>query len=897
MACLNEWGIKTLTHIQTRAVAAGVTQGASAIVCAPTSSGKTLVGELVLANALNEGLNTLYLVSHKALAEQKFADFVERFSTPHWSSMVTVGISTGDREDGAVRCRLLVATYEKALALVLAGRVKVPSTVVIADELQLLGDAGRGASVETLCALLRQQQPHQFVGLTATVENPEELAAWMKCKTVRSATRDVDLHQSIRYDKRLYTVRFGQETGENVTDPFGNADLHGIIRKTIQDGLGPVLVFTETRREASELASAHCAQCQRAADGLAISQQLDRFSEPTESSDSLKSHAERLVTFHTADLTPDERSVIESGIAKSRFQVCFATSTLAAGVNFPFRTVIFPKLTYEFGDREGKPFDRADFRNMSGRAGRLGHHPDGRALLLPKNAAELQHANRLVSPENDRVESQLVTLSMRRTVLSLVAARAVSSTQQLTTFFQNTFFWHLILEHNPKRLDAIVAKAVRAVEWLLEHHFVEDSHSTLVATPLGKATSISGLLPETAKRFVDVLHANSQALQASFEAHHTALIHWVVTCPEFTDDVPSRFLPYPGGQMKPESSVFLQRVPHLTAWDRTNERATRCVHALGLFMQGEAERKIRYATGVTSGNLHRLSVDCAWILDGLSCISGAGGLGHPQALTNQLAMLARRVHWGAPVEALDVLRIATRQRVPGFGRQRVMTLIANGFDTIMSVVTAKKDRLVALLGGAERAEALVTALSDGCPDIGQGYERVHLQLGRDLGIEQKVSQCYQALGTDYDDAVLALLKDELLWSVSKLDDGKRQNVPDLHLTLGASQLLIECKTVTKKPPLVGKDEAFAILQKASDFDPAMKRITLAKPDFDDTSKNKAAASPGITLVSHTVFMEGLMRVLTGRLTPPDFVQWLSAPGVSDLGRLPGTPTYAEPPPA
>ncbi len=67
-------------------------------------------------------------------------------------------------------------------------------------------------------------------------------------------------------------------------------------------------------------------------------------------------------------------------------------------------------------------------------------------------------------------------------------------------------------------------------------------------------------------------------------------------------------------------------------------------------------------------------------------------------------------------------------------------------------------------------------------------------------------------------------------------------------------------------------------------------MTLAKPDFDEHSKKKAAASPSIALVRHDVFMEGLMGVLTGRLSAGDFVAWLAEPGVTDLNRLPGTPT-------
>src|SRR5437868_2350908 len=118
--CLQEWGLESLTDIQERAIDADVHLGASAIVCAPTSSGKTLVGELALANSLINGLDALYLVSHKALAEQKYFDFSKRFSTSRWESTVTVGISTGDHEEGDVNCRLLISTYEKALGLILS---------------------------------------------------------------------------------------------------------------------------------------------------------------------------------------------------------------------------------------------------------------------------------------------------------------------------------------------------------------------------------------------------------------------------------------------------------------------------------------------------------------------------------------------------------------------------------------------------------------------------------------------------------------------------------------------------------------------------------------------------------------------------------------------------------
>ena len=52
LARLNEWGISDLTDVQSRALKAGVAEGQSMVVGAPTSSGKTLVGEIAVLAAL-----------------------------------------------------------------------------------------------------------------------------------------------------------------------------------------------------------------------------------------------------------------------------------------------------------------------------------------------------------------------------------------------------------------------------------------------------------------------------------------------------------------------------------------------------------------------------------------------------------------------------------------------------------------------------------------------------------------------------------------------------------------------------------------------------------------------------------------------------------------------------
>lgn len=469
------------------------------IVSAPTSSGKTLVGEIAVLAALREGLRAIYLVSHKALADQKYLDFVSRFGERAEDPIASVGLNTGDRAEGDIGAQLMVATYEKALGLIISGQIKPADALVVADELQILGDRGRGPEIETLCAVFKQRGIKQFVALTATVENPQDLAGWMCCELVQSFHRDVPLYQQIWYSKRVFQVAFGEDEGQeldNKTVPA--AEVSDVVRQLLDLGRGPVLVFTESRRETTEYALSFGKSRPKVSEGITMAEQLELFSEPTESSEQLRDHAERRVAFHCADLSPQERQVIEAGFMDSKFEVCFATSTLAAGVNFPFRSIVFPKLTFQWGDRAGSHLSRADFRNMSGRAGRLGMHPDGYAILLPRDEIEFAHAERLVKPTNDRLSSQLVTLSLRKTVLMLVASRLSSNFQDVIAFFKDTLFWHQTLERNPSKLTSLQTKIKAAIQWLIQHGLLLEEGGNLLVTQLGNATALSGLLPATA---------------------------------------------------------------------------------------------------------------------------------------------------------------------------------------------------------------------------------------------------------------------------------------------------------------------------------------------------------------------------------------------------------------
>lgn len=518
-------------------------------------------------------------------------------------------------------------------------------------------------------------------------------------------------------------------------------------------------------------------------------------------------------------------------------------------------------------------------------------HADGYAVLLPHNGVEFSHAKQLVAPTNDHLSSQLVSLSLRKTILMLVASRLSSNLDEVMAFFRETLYWYQTLERNPKMLIALESKSKEAIQWLIQYGLLQDENADLLVTPFGKGTALSGLLPATAVTISEMLKNHGPEFENSFEDWIDGLIYAVCASEEFSGIRPSRFLPWP--TMRSYDSVTFWASKKLpVALDHADLKLAQCAQAVAMYVNGIAERKISYASKMSSGSIHRMAIDVAWVLDGVHKIASVPELGCPQTLGNKIAMLARRVCWGAPAETLDVMRVAARHNVPGFGRQRAMALVTQGIATLHDILSTARTKLTEILRSDRRAQALLEAASS---TVGLGPSRLtasHIQVANNLGIEGLVQACNQELGVEYEKAIVGLLRVEASWIVKNLDDGIRQNVPDLHIQLGDLNLLVECKTCRKSPPLIKKEKAWAVLQKAADFDVTMRRVTLGKPAFDETSKKKCSASHDITLVEHSVFLEGLLRVHAGSLEPLEFLKWLSMPGVAEIERLGGVPTFS-----
>ena len=64
-----------------------------------------------------------------------------------------------------------------------------------------MNDPSRGPTLEVVITLLRQVlKKAQFIALSATIGNPEELAEWLDANLVLDDWRPIDLHKGVYLD-------------------------------------------------------------------------------------------------------------------------------------------------------------------------------------------------------------------------------------------------------------------------------------------------------------------------------------------------------------------------------------------------------------------------------------------------------------------------------------------------------------------------------------------------------------------------------------------------------------------------------------------------------------------------------------------------------------------------
>jgi len=680
-------GIEELYPPQAAAVDAGITDGESVVASVPTASGKTLIAELAMLSAVDRGGTALYIVPLRALASEKKAQF-ER-----WAEFdVDVGVSTGNYEasgDWLGSKDVVVATSEKVDSLVRNGAAWLDDVdCVVADEVHLVDDPGRGPTLEVTLAKLRSLNPGlQIVALSATVGNADEIAGWLDAELVDSDWRPIELRTGVHYGDAVHLDDGSQrELGTRRSEKATPA----IVRETVDEG-GSVLVFVNSRRNA-EAAARRLADVVAPALPNELEERLGELAaeirdvSDTETSDDLAAAVEKGGAFHHAGLSSDHRSLVEDAFRERELKVICATPTLAAGVNTPARRVVVRDWRrYDAAAGGMEPLDVLEVHQMMGRAGRPEYDDYGEALIPATTHDELDELrDRYVGSDPEPVRSKLATEPALRThVLATVASGFARSRTGLLEFLEGTLYAHQSTEAG--RLERVLDDTLA---YLDRNEFVERDGDEVTATSLGHTVSRLYLDPMSAATIVDGLRA------AEDRPTPLGCFHLVARTPDMYE------LYLRSGDRETYTELCYEREAELlgpTPSEFEEGRFEDWLSALktATLLEDWAseldEDRICERYGVGPGDI-RGKVDTAeWLLGAAERLAGELELGLAPAVREA----KMRVQHGVEAELLDLVGVR------GVGRVRARRLYDAGIETPADLREGDKSVILGALRGRE----------------------------------------------------------------------------------------------------------------------------------------------------------------------------------------------------
>ncbi len=355
--------------VQEEALLAWFTAEQGVLVCAPTGTGKTLIAQAALFEALHSNTVAYYTTPLIALTEQKFAEM--QAAAERWGfSRDDVGLVTGNRKVNP-NARLLVVVAE-----ILLNRLLHPEgfnfdavSAVVMDEFHSFADPERGIVWELSLNMLPKHI--RLLLLSATVGNSVEFLGWLR----QCHGRDLEL---VEGRERKIPLTYHWSPNDFLNDLLVTmAKGDDAVRKT------PALVFAFNRDECWSVAEQlKGLDVLNPAQRTALNAAVDKFDWPQGIGPRLKQLLRRGVAVHHAGLLPKYRRAVEHLFEKKLLSVCLCTETLAAGINLPARSVVLTSLVKGPFGKE-KLIDPSTAHQIFGRAGRPQFDTEGHVFALP----------------------------------------------------------------------------------------------------------------------------------------------------------------------------------------------------------------------------------------------------------------------------------------------------------------------------------------------------------------------------------------------------------------------------------------------------------------------------------------------------------------------------------
>jgi len=460
------------------------------LVSAPTGSGKTWIATEAIDTIHKNGGKSWYASPLKALSNSKFIEFGAQFGKEN------VGIVTGDRVENP-NAPIIVGTTEilrNQLYDAMHTGEDLRADLVVLDEAHFLGDHDRGVVWEEIIIYLPARIP--LLLLSATIKNSYQIAGWLqhlrgkKCVVIEENGRPVPLfplffHPTGRLlplvnrrglDKKVLDYINNPKTPPISTGrrlpPFG--EILAVLRKY---NLLPAIFFLKSR-----------ANCDDALDLCSTTTGRDKYSKemlnkridelihlhPHLARHNQVWHLRNLgVGSHHSGQLPLWKLMIEDLMAKGLLEAVFATSTVAAGINVPARSIIFLN-SDRYNGHKFVPLTATELHQMTGRAGRRGMDNIGFAMVIPGHFLDTPLiATLLRSPPEDVLSQIKIDFSM---VLNLLLSH---NPEEIKGLLLRSFANYLNLANRDKGIEDRLEETGQRLMESLPHSLCSTPESVL----------------------------------------------------------------------------------------------------------------------------------------------------------------------------------------------------------------------------------------------------------------------------------------------------------------------------------------------------------------------------------------------------------------------------------
>lgn len=512
------------------------------VYSAPTSAGKTLVAEiLTIKTVLERQKKVIIILPFVSIVREKMFYFQDILSS---SGVRVEGFMGSQSPPGGLQSvHIAICTIEKANSLINKlldeGNVSELGAVIV-DELHLLGDPHRGYVLELLLTKIKfislkcDDVKVQIVGMSATLPNLEMLADWLDAELFITEFRPIPLDECCLVENKFYD-KHGKSIG--LLEKPKNLGIEGdyvlsLCLKTLRQGCS-ILIFCTTKNRCENLAlsistSFYKLGCSGNENGMILREQLNTQSIletleqlkncPVGLDKVLKNIVSFGVAYHHAGLTFDERDIIEGAFKSGAIRVLVATSTLSSGVNLPARMVVIRSPVFQ-----KQPINMLTYKQMIGRAGRMGKDVKGESVLMCTQAEqkigfELMMGN--LDPVKSCIESEDKYM---RAILEMIASQDICTKSDLDLYTKCTLlFTQQSIE--PSQNFLLEATLKELVNCELIRIQTDSDNLKYVATSLGKACLSSSLAPNDGLSLFCELQKARQCLVLETDLHLIYLV-------------------------------------------------------------------------------------------------------------------------------------------------------------------------------------------------------------------------------------------------------------------------------------------------------------------------------------------------------------------------------------